>query len=151
GTAILVLGRFVVGFGVGVASVAAPLYAAEVSPAKTRGRMVSTYQLAITIGIFIAYIVDDILTPSGNWRLMLGLAIVPGALLALVVLIMPESPRWLMKMRRREEAHHAVSLVDGSEGCDEHLDAIEADLAAEGQQASWGEVFSRSMRKPLMV
>jgi sugar porter (SP) family MFS transporter len=151
GTAILVLGRFVVGFGVGVASVAAPLYAAEMSPAKSRGRMVSTYQLAITIGIFIAYIVDDVLTPSENWRLMLGLAIIPGALLAIVVSIMPESPRWLMKMRRREEAHHAVTLVDGSAGAHAHLDSIEQDLAAEGHQASWGEVFGKAMRKPLMV
>src|SRR4051794_39594039 len=77
-TSVLVVGRFVVGFGVGIASVAAPLYAAEVSPARFRGRMVSTYQLAITIGILVAYIIDDALTPSGNWRLMLGLAIVPG-------------------------------------------------------------------------
>ena len=58
GTVMLVLGRFVIGLGVGVASVAAPLYAAEMAPAESRGRFVSTYQLAITMGIFIAYIVD---------------------------------------------------------------------------------------------
>jgi SP family galactose:H+ symporter-like MFS transporter len=151
GTAVLVVGRFVVGFGVGMASVAAPLYAAEVAPAKTRGRFVSTYQLAITIGILIAYIIDDLLTPSGSWRVMLGLAIVPGALLAIVVLVMPESPRWLMKMGRRKEASDAVTLVDGNAGATEHLDSIQRDLDAEGSQASWGEVFAKSMRKPLMV
>ncbi|MBI2704631.1 MAG: sugar porter family MFS transporter, partial [Actinobacteria bacterium] len=139
------------GFGVGVASVAAPLYAAEMSDAKNRGRMVSTYQLAITIGILIAYIVDDLLTPSGDWRLMLGLAIVPGALLALLMFAMPESPRWLMKGGRREEASASVAKVHGSARADIELDAIAADLAESDDQASWGEVFSEEMRKPLTV
>jgi len=58
GTTVLVIGRLIVGFGVGVASVAAPLYAAEQAPSRLRGRFVSIYQLAITIGIFIAYLVD---------------------------------------------------------------------------------------------
>ncbi|MBI2706368.1 MAG: MFS transporter, partial [Actinobacteria bacterium] len=146
GTTILVLGRFVVGFGVGVASVAAPLYAAEMSDAKNRGRMVSTYQLAITIGILIAYIVDDLLTPSGSWRIMLGLAIVPGALLAIIMFAMPESPRWLMKGARREEASASVAKVHGSARADIELDAIAADLAESDDQASWGEVFSEEMR-----
>ena len=78
GTVILVLGRFVIGLGVGVASVAAPLYAAEMAPAESRGRFVSTYQLAITMGIFIAYIVDAWQADTGDWRLMLGIAVVPG-------------------------------------------------------------------------
>jgi MFS transporter, SP family, galactose:H+ symporter len=151
GTLILVLGRFVVGFGVGVASVAAPLYAAEMAPARTRGRFVSTYQLAITIGIFVAYIVDDLLTESANWRLMLGLAIVPGLLLVLVVFIMPESPRWLMKAGRREEARAALTKTDGSAGVDERLDEIQANLAEDANQATWGEVFGKAMRRPLLV
>ena len=64
-TVILVAGRLVVGAGVGVAAVAAPLYAAELAPAAVRGRFVSCYQLAITIGIFLAYLVDGWLSPSG--------------------------------------------------------------------------------------
>lgn len=150
-TAILVLGRFIVGFGVGVASVAAPLYAAELSPAKTRGRMVSTYQLAITIGIFIAYIVDDRLAETGDWRLMLGLAIIPGALLALIMLTMPESPRWLMKAGRRDDASESITKVHGPAHADDELDAVADDLAVNADQASWGEVFSKKLRKPLMV
>lgn len=148
---ILVLGRFVIGFGVGVASVAAPLYAAEIAAPSVRGRFVSTYQLAITIGIFVAYIVDDLLTPSGSWRMMLGLAIVPGALLAGLMLVMPESPRWLMKERRRDAARDSVRKVLGSRGADERLDAIEEDLEESSEQASWREVFSRSLRRPLMI
>ena len=75
---VLVVGRLTVGFGVGVASVAAPLYAAEQAPSRLRGRFVSTYQLAITIGIFIAYLVDQALTNNDDWRLMLGVSAVPG-------------------------------------------------------------------------
>ena len=150
-TVVLVMGRFVVGFGVGVASVAAPLYAAETAPARVRGRFVSTYQLAITMGILVAYIVDDLLTPSGNWRVMLGLAIVPGALLACLMFLMPESPRWLLKAGRREDARASVQRLDGSAGLDEHIEAIEADLAQSSQEASWREVFSKTLRRPLMI
>ena len=83
---VLVLGRLAAGFGVGVAAVAAPLYAAELAPAAQRGRFVSSYQLAITIGIFVAYLVDEALAGPGGWRAMLGVSAVPGILLALAVL-----------------------------------------------------------------
>jgi sugar porter (SP) family MFS transporter len=151
GTAVLVVGRFVIGFGVGIASVAAPLYAAELAPRKTRGRFVSTYQLAITMGIFVADLVDDVLTESGNWRLMLGGAAIPGLLLLLCMAIMPESPRWLMKMLRRPEATASLAKVRGSAGVEAALDEVQADLDENKEQATWGEVFGRSMRKPLMV
>ena len=78
---LLTIGRLVTGLGVGFASVVAPLYAAEMSPARLRGRFVSTYQLAITFGILLAYLADDVLTRSDRWRLMFGLAVIPGALL----------------------------------------------------------------------
>ena len=83
---ILVAGRLVVGAGVGVAAVAAPLYAAELAPTAVRGRFVSCYQLAITIGIFLAYLVDGWLSPSVAWRVMLGASAVPGLLLFAVAL-----------------------------------------------------------------
>ena len=103
-TVILVAGRLVVGAGVGVAAVAAPLYAAELAPTALRGRFVSAYQLAITIGIFLAYLVDGWLSQSDAWRFMLGASAVPGLLLFGVALVAPESPRWLMKMNRRADA-----------------------------------------------
>jgi MFS transporter, SP family, galactose:H+ symporter len=92
GTWILVISRFVLGFGVGVASVAGPLYAAEMAPSSVRGRYVSSYQLAITIGILLADISDAALSSGGHWRVMLGLSIVPGALLVLIAMAMPTPP-----------------------------------------------------------
>jgi len=103
-TVILVGGRFIVGAGVGVAAVAAPLYAAELAPTALRGRFVSAYQFAITIGIFLAYLVDGWLSQNDGWRFMLGASAVPGLLLFGVALIAPKSPRWLMKMNRRAAA-----------------------------------------------
>src|SRR6201999_3464318 len=102
-TIILVAGRLIVGFGVGVAAVATPLYAAELAPANLRGRFISSYQLAITVGIFLAYLVNGALSASGAWRLMLGAAAVPGTALFVIALIAPESPRWLMLKGRRAD------------------------------------------------
>ena len=108
GPPVLVVGRLTVGFGVGVASVAAPLYAAEMAPAHLRGRFVSMYQLAITVGIFIAYAVDQALTNSDAWRAMLGVSAVPGhPARSSPCWPMPESPRWL---------HQAATACDDGRG-----------------------------------
>ena len=97
-TFLLVAGWLIIGAAVGVAAVAAPLYAAELAPTTLRGRFVSAYQLAITIGIFLAYLIDGWLSDRDAWRTMLGVAAVPGLLLFAVALVAPRSPRWLMKM-----------------------------------------------------
>lgn len=152
GTFVLVIGRLVVGFGVGVASVAAPLYAAEMAPSHLRGRFVSLYQLAITIGIFIAYAVDQALTNSGSWRAMLGVSCVPAILLFIAILPMPDTPRWLMKVGRRPQATTAFEKIHPDADAQAALDEVAETIAAEeAQQASWGEVFSRQLRKPLMI
>jgi sugar porter (SP) family MFS transporter len=151
GTAVLVVGRFTVGFAVGVASVAAPLYAAEMAPAELRGRYVSIYQLAITIGIFIAYVVDQVLTNNDDWRLMLGVSCVPALLLILAILPMTDTARWLLKVGRREEARRAAHRVAPDVDVEEKLAEIEASLSEDADQASWGEVFGRAMRRPLMI
>jgi sugar porter (SP) family MFS transporter len=149
-TGVLVVGRFVIGVGVGVASVAGPLYAAEMAPKQKRGRFVSSYQLAITIGILVADIVDAAFSASGEWRWMLGLAIVPGLLLTMVVAIMPDTPRWLMKMGRRADASVSLTKTQGGPDVDRRLDAIERDL--EGTpDARWREVFAPAVRRALWV
>lgn len=152
GTTVLVGGRLVVGFGVGVASVAAPLYAAEMAPARLRGRFVSMYQLAITLGIFIAYAVDEVLTNADSWRAMLGVSAVPAVLLLLAILPMPDSPRWLVKVGRRREAAAVFAEVHPDEDASAAVDEIEAAVRAEdAQRASWGEVLAKKVRRPLAI
>jgi MFS transporter, SP family, galactose:H+ symporter len=154
--AILVVGRFVVGVGVGVAAVAAPLYAAELAPANLRGRFISSYQLAITLGIFLAYLVNAQLVGAGQsasdaWRAMLGAAAVPGLALFLVALLALESPRWLMMMNRRADAETVSRKVEPEIDVPAHLDSIEAALRKDKEAAPWGEIFHREWRRPLVV
>src|SRR5262249_57737809 len=92
----LVVGRFLVGCGIGLTSVGGPMYIAEAAPPRVRGTLVSLFQLAVTAGILFAYIACALLAPAAAWRWMLGLAAIPGLLLAVGMLFMPESPRWLV-------------------------------------------------------
>ncbi|MBJ7354074.1 MAG: sugar porter family MFS transporter [Thermoleophilaceae bacterium] len=149
GTEVLVVGRLVVGFAVGVASVAAPLYAAEMAPSRLRGMFVSGYQLGITFGIFLAYLVDELMSAS-DWRLMLGVSAVVGVALVILVLPLPDSPRWYLKVGRRNDARDAIAKVAGDPDPDATIAELEADVAGE-TQASWGVAFSKRWRTPLIV
>jgi SP family galactose:H+ symporter-like MFS transporter len=150
-TVILVAGRLIVGAGVGVAAVAAPLYAAELAPTTLRGRFVSSYQLAITAGIFLAYLVDGWLSQGDAWRWMLGASAVPGLLLFTVALVAPESPRWLMKMGRRSEAAAQLQKIRPGVDFQPRLDTVAASLRREAGRASWAEVFHKEWRRPLLI
>jgi MFS transporter, SP family, galactose:H+ symporter len=152
----LVVGRFIVGIGVGVAAVAAPLYAAELAPASQRGRFISSYQLAITAGIFLAYLVNAHLvsaqlSESDAWRVMLGAAAVPGLALFLIALVAPESPRWLMMMHRRTEAAVVTRKVQPEIDVDARLNSIDSALRKDEKAAPWREIFYREWRRPLVV
>jgi sugar porter (SP) family MFS transporter len=150
GTAVLVISRFVIGFGVGVASLAGPLYAAEMAPASIRGRFVSTYQLALTGGILLAYIADFALSSSGRWRVMLGLAIIPGVLLLVVALGMPDTPRWYLRHGRRAEAKATLAKTIGCDDVDRRLDTMQAQLA-KTMGVKWKDVFAPNLRRALWV
>lgn len=92
----LILGRVFVGFGVGVASVTAPVYIAELSPSEIRGALVATNVLMITGGVFVSYLVNLALARvPGTWRWMLGISGVPAVVQFFLMLFLPESPRWL--------------------------------------------------------
>jgi SP family galactose:H+ symporter-like MFS transporter len=151
GTVILVTGRLIVGLGVGVAAVAAPLYAAELAPARLRGRFISSYQLAITIGIFLAYLVDGAFANKDSWRWMLGLSAVPGVLLLIMALMTRQSPRWLMMKERRDEASAEFLKINPGADAPAARDAVAVALKQEGKAASWGDVFNRQWRRPLMI
>jgi len=153
GAGVLTVGRVITGVAVGFASTVAPLYAAEMAPSALRGRFVSAYQLAITVGIFLAYLADDALTSSGRWRAMFALAVIPGVLLVLGFLCVPESVRWLIGHKRRPEAEQALVKLTGETDVAATADTIEADLQAEAAEgeASWSEVFSPGLRRPLTI
>lgn len=149
--AVLVAGRLIIGAGVGVAAVAAPLYAAELAPASLRGRFVSGYQLAIAVGIFLAYLVNERLSANADWRPMLGAAAVPGLALVAVALLAPESPRWLLMKHRRPDAAAAMRKIEPGTAVEPGLDAIELVLRTDAKAASWAEIFQSQWRRPLLI
>lgn len=149
-TEVLVVGRLVVGFAVGIASVAAPLYAAEMAPAHLRGRFVSGYQLGITFGIFLAYLVDELMD-SADWRWMLGVSSLVGVALIVAILPLPDTPRWYLKAGRREDAEAALKKVDAPSDPVAAMAELEDSLDDDRNQATWGVAFSKRWRAPLMV
>ena len=151
GTLVLVAGRLVVGVGVGVAAVAAPLYAAELAPPALRGRFISAYQLAVAGGIFVAYLVDGWLAKDGAWRWMLGLSAAPGLVLIGIAVVAPQSPRWLLRMGRTPDANAAMQKLHPAVDPGPAIDAIATTLAEDRGKASWAEVFDAKWRRPLLV
>lgn len=106
---VLMVGRVIIGLGVGVASMIEPVYLAEISPCKLRGALVSSFVIAITFGQLASICIC--LACGHNWRLMLGLAGVPALIQLVWFLFMPESQRWLAKKNRDDEALNALRLV----------------------------------------
>src|SRR5580700_11035326 len=109
----LIAGRVIVGLGIGLASGTVPVYISEVSPAEARGWQVSLFQLAITVGILAAYVVDYAFAKSEGWRWMFGLAVVPAAIFGVGMLFLPESPRWLVKVGQDATARAVLSRIRG--------------------------------------
>lgn len=113
--AAMVVGRAVVGLGVGAASFVTPLYLAEMAPAAHRGRLVTMNNLFVTLGQVVAYLVGWALAAhAGGWRWMVGLGAVPAALQCALVVLMPETPRWLVRAGRADEARAVVRRVEGA-------------------------------------
>ena len=106
---LLLAGRAVVGVAIGIASMLTPLYLSEIAPKEQRGGIVSLNQFCITFGILVSYLVDYALSgAANNWRWMLGLGAVPGLILFMGMLTLPESPRWLAGQGRMDDARAAL-------------------------------------------
>ena len=120
--------RFAGGLAIGVASLLAPLYIAEVSPAAMRGRLVALNQMTIVTGILLAYVINWMLAGAGtgNWRWMFAVAAVPAFLFLIALFYVPESPRWLVERGKEEEARQILTRISGPAAADADLPAIRA-------------------------
>ena len=146
----LIAGRIVVGIAIGIASFIAPLYIAEVAPVSIRGALVSLNQLAITVGIVISYLVDFAFAPSGGWRWMLGLAVVPSLILGIGMYLMPPSPRWLYSKGRIDKARSVLERIRMTRSVTEEMKEIRESLVCE-QECSWSEILDPVVRPALIV
>src|SRR3954447_931360 len=127
----LIGARFFLGITIGLSTVVAPVFIAESSPAKIRGSLLVSYQVATVAGIMIAYFVDYGLASHGAWRWMLGISAIPAFLVGLLLLRLPDTPRWYVMQGRRDDAARTLRQVDPEAPVDAELDAIEAALRAE--------------------
>jgi sugar porter (SP) family MFS transporter len=146
--------RFIGGVGVGVSSVAAPAYIAEISTARIRGRLVALYQFNIVFGILIAYFSNFLLKGVGgnnDWRWMLGVEAIPALIYTLLALRIPESPRWLLSKRNDEAAAAAVLRDAGVEDTAAEIRQIREANARVEKEESRGGLFHKAYRAPILL
>ncbi|MER2093186.1 sugar porter family MFS transporter [Saccharopolyspora rectivirgula] len=147
----LVAGRFVIGIGVGLASVIVPMYIAEIAPTSIRGTLTSLNQLLIVVGILLAYIVNYALAPWEAWRWMIGLAVVPAAALFIGMLFMPETPRWLASRNRMDEAERVLRTIRGPEELEESRAEIREAHRRTREEGRWRDLTAKSIRPALLI
>ena len=151
-----VLWRLIGGLGIGAASVIAPNYIAEIAPTQVRGRCVTLYQLGIVVGILAAVFVnmlirrmgDEAWNVSSGWRWMFLAGVVPALMFGVMILPAVESPRWLMKMGRRDQAVEVLTVINGADVAKQEAAEIENSLAIEEGHIS--ELFT-TFRRPLLL
>ena len=149
--------RIVGGIGIGAASIVAPMYIAEIAPAKVRGRLVVLYQFGIVAGILSAVYVNMLVERSGTeswevahgWRWMFAAAAIPAIIFAIVILLSEESPRWLMKTGRQNEAEHVLAVINGERAAESERGSIQRSLAEE--EGGLKELFTGPFRPALII
>lgn len=152
-----ILFRIVGGIGVGAASMTSPMYIAEISPARLRGRMVSVNQFAIVTGMLVVYFVNYFITMAGDnawnvqlgWRWMFASEAVPALVLLFLLFFVPESPRWLTKQGREQEASQVLTRVDGAEFAKQEIKEIREALTLES--GSILQLLQPGMRVALLI
>ena len=153
----LVVYRLLGGIGVGIASIAAPMYIAEISPARIRGRMVSVNQFAIVSGMLITYFVNYFIARGGGeawnmtvgWRWMFASESIPSILYLLLLFSVPESPRWLVEQGRVERARTILVRIAGPRSADAEMQMIGDTVAKETQRNL--RLFAPEMRFVLFL
>jgi len=146
---LFLVARFFVGFAVGITSMITPLYIAEISPAHIRGALVTLNQMAISVGIAVAYYVAYLFAASGNWRAMFISAVAPSFILLIALIFLPESPRWLAAQGRFDAAREVLARVlekkEAERTYEELVQIVHADRLV------FRDLFVRRFRKPLAI
>ncbi len=145
----LIAGRIVVGLAIGAASFISPMYMSEVSPPRVRGSLVSLNQLAITVGIVIAYLVDYAFSGTGGWRYMFALAMIPSAILVIAMWRMPDSPRWLMSRNAVDKAREVLRRIRGTSDVGDEVNRIQVSL--DKQSGGAKDLLHPTLRMALVV
>lgn len=152
--AMLIIGRLLLGIGVGYANQAVPVYLSEMAPAKIRGALNIGFQMAVTIGIFAANLVNygTSKMKHNGWRISLGLAMVPAIIMTLGSLFLPDTPNSLIERGHKDEARQMLKKIRGADNVDEEYnDLVEASEASNQVQQPWKDVLERKHRPHLVI
>ncbi|GAE63695.1 MFS transporter, SP family, arabinose:H+ symporter [Chryseobacterium indologenes] len=155
---IFVIFRIIGGMGIGIASMLSPMYISEMAPAAIRGRLISIFQLGIVTGILVIYFVnayiagihDEIWNISTGWRWMFGSGTIPSIIFILLLLTVPESPRWLAAKKRNTEALDILSLINGNELAQQELKSIDESLRDE-TPFSFADIKTPQLKRALVI
>jgi SP family arabinose:H+ symporter-like MFS transporter len=151
------LWRILGGLGIGAASIVAPMYIAEIAPTKARGRLVTLYQLGIVLGILSAVFVNMLIQRMGDdawnvqfgWRWMFLAGVVPAIVFGGMIMPAVESPRWLMKVQRREQAREILNRLNGPVLAAAEAEQIE--LSLDQEEGRLSELFTTGFRRALVI
>lgn len=143
--------RFIGGIGIGISTIVSPSYIAEISPANKRGSLVALYQFNIVFGILMAFVSNYFLKDIGEnaWRWMMGMEAVPAFIYTLLVMGVPESPRWLLEYKNDKiKAVHVLKEMDPNANFEEEILAIERE---KGEETTNENIFMKKYRIPLLL
>lgn len=149
-----IIARALGGLGIGISTVAAPLYISEIAPPKYRGRLAGMFQFNIVFGILVAFLSNYLLAKTGEnaWRWMLGVAAIPSLIYALLCFAIPESPRWLLSNRNDLQAGIKVlQLIQPEAPASEIAAQADAIRAASSEQVSAARFWTWRLRIPIML
>ena len=148
--ATLIVARTLLGVAIGFTSVTAPVYVSELAPPRSRGALIGLYQFALTLGIALADLAGYWLAGQHAWRLMFGIGAVPAALFVLLILTLPESPRWLFAQNRITEAQSVLSTYTDAIGARLLLEDIRSALQTK-MERRWSALWSPAVRNSLFI
>jgi SP family arabinose:H+ symporter-like MFS transporter len=150
---LFIIFRIIGGLAVGIASMLSPMYISEISPARQRGRLVSLYQLAIVVGILLAFISNVMLKDVGenNWRWMLAVMALPAFLFFIFLFFAPESPRWLVQKNQLDLSLKILIKINGQEKAEVEIENIKSAIIRESDQGTYRELLSPKVRPILFL
>ncbi len=145
----LIFGRLLMGFAVGMSSSLSPVYIAEIAEKGRRGKLVTLFLISVNFGIFISYLTNLAFAHSGAWRIMLGLGIIPAAVFALFITVLPESPRWLIVKGKLSAAKHILEKTHGKINAQKELTEIQSVVGHD--KVSFKDIFQKQFLKVLLL
>ncbi|XP_022927581.1 sugar carrier protein C-like [Cucurbita moschata] len=151
----LILGRILLGFGIGFANQSVPLYLSEMAPYKYRGALNIGFQLSITVGILIANVLNFFFAKikgGWGWRLSLGGAVVPALIITVGAFVLPDTPNSMIERGRHDEARHQLKRIRGIDDIDEEFnDLVTASVASNQVENSWTNLLKQKYRPHLTM